>query len=113
MESLSDADLPEYLEDSGVPVLIYFWAPWCNPCKAVSPIVQTLSDSLGGNSVCVVKVNVDEAPAALETHHVSSVPTLALIFRNEEIGRWSGPDIKSVVGLSSNIISALAMALDY
>ena len=61
--------------DSDVPVVIDFWAPWCAPCRAVSPILHELAAKWAGQ-VKVVKLNIDEEPAIAQAFKVRSIPTL-------------------------------------
>lgn len=62
---------------SPIPVLIDFWAEWCNPCKMISPIIDQLADEYAGK-IKVGKVNVDEENALAEQHGIVSIPTLIL-----------------------------------
>src|SRR2546428_2467112 len=57
----SEADFPAVVEQSSLPVMVDFWAPWCGPCRIVSPIVEKIATELPGR-LKLVKVNSDNAP---------------------------------------------------
>jgi len=70
---------------SELPVIVDFWAPWCQPCRMVSPIVEQIAAMREG-AYKVVKVNIDEEPALAQQYEVQSIPMIAL-FRNGRLER--------------------------
>ena len=76
--SVTDANFDAEVMHADQPVLIDFWAPWCGPCKAMSPVVTEIADEFG-DEVKVIKVNIDDAPKAATQFGVSSIPNLTIV----------------------------------
>jgi len=84
-------------EVAGAPlVLVDFFAPWCGPCRLVSPILEELAREHAGR-LKVVKVNVDQNPGLAARHGVRGVPTLVLFRRGEPVATWVGASPKPVL----------------
>jgi thioredoxin 2 len=78
---IADADddtFAEVTDLSTIPVLVDLWAPWCGPCRMVSPALENLARQYAGR-VKLVKVNVDQAPRTAERFTARSIPTLLLL----------------------------------
>lgn len=87
--TFTDTNFQSEVLQSELPVLVDFWAPWCEPCKIVGPIVEELAKEYAGK-LKVGKLNVDENPEASGNFGVMSIPTL-MIFKK-------GQPVKTVVG---------------
>lgn len=79
----SDHAFNDDVIESDIPVLVDFWAPWCGPCKAISPILDEIAESYAGK-VKFVKLNIDDNEATPTKFGVRGIPTL-LLFKNGEI----------------------------
>ncbi len=74
---------------SALPVLVDFWAPWCGPCRMVSPHVDAIAEQTQGKAV-VGKVNVDESGALAQRFGVMSIPTLIVLKGGQMVERVVG-----------------------
>jgi|SRR6185369_9079972 len=87
--TFTDADFKAKVLESKLPVIVDFWAPWCGPCRMVSPTIDELAKDYEGKLV-VGKMNVDENQVPAAQFNVMSIPTV-MIFKN-------GQPVKSIVG---------------
>ena len=79
----------ELVSVSDKPVLVDFWAEWCQPCRAMSPVVERIALDLSGK-ILTVKVNVDKKPEVSARYDISSIPTVMLFYKGQILMRLSG-----------------------
>ncbi len=91
-----DANFDEVLNTSTVPVVLDLWAPWCGPCRMVSPALEKLAQERAGR-LKLVKVNVDTSPFTQARFQVQSIPTLVAFDQGREVARQTGAAPLSVL----------------
>ncbi len=86
--------------------LVDFSAEWCGPCKTMAPILKDVKKELG-DTVTIIKVDVDQSPQAAQTYEVQSVPTLVLFKNGRQLWRQSGvvnkPGLVEVIKKFTNL----------
>jgi thioredoxin 2 len=85
----TDDDFEAVADQATVPVLVDLWAPWCGPCRMVSPALEQLAGELAGR-LKLVKVNADVAREVSRRFEVQAIPTLVLMDRGEVVDRQTG-----------------------
>jgi thioredoxin 1 len=86
--SVNEADFEREVLHSDGPVLVDFWAPWCAPCRIVSPTLEALAREQ--TSLKIVKINVDDNPGLASQYRAMSIPTMIVMHGGREVDRWVG-----------------------
>jgi thioredoxin 1 len=102
VQELTSDNWQTEVAESSVPVLVDFWAPWCGPCRMLSPTIDKLATTYSGR-VKVAKLNVDDAGDIAAKYGITSIPRV-LVFKGGDKPR------RSIVGLVSE--GELAKAID-
>ena len=82
-EQVSDESFEKDVLSAGETVIVDFWAEWCGPCKALSPLVDELATEMQGQAK-IVKMNIDENPNTPTKYGVRGIPTL-MVFKGGEV----------------------------
>jgi thioredoxin 1 len=91
---VTDATFGDEVLKSDVPVLLDVWAPWCGPCRMVSPIIEELAqDNAGKVKVC--KLNVDDNPETAGKFGISAIPTVLLFKDGKEVQKLRTVGVQS------------------
>ena len=82
MLKVTESNYVNEIKESDVPVVLDFWAPWCGPCKAITPVLEKLEQEYG-SKVKIGKVNIDDEPALAQAFRVRSIPMIVTIVDGE------------------------------
>jgi thioredoxin 2 len=100
-----DATFSDVVDAARIPVIVDLWAPWCGPCRAVSPALEQLARELAGR-VKLVKVNVDTSPQLSQRFGAQAIPTLLVLRGGQVAARQTGA--APLAALRSWVENALA-----
>lgn len=87
--AVSTAEFDKQVLEAETPVLVDFWAVWCNPCRAIAPAVDAVAEEFAGRAK-VFKLNVDENPEIAGRYGVQSIPTLIVFKGGQKVNELVG-----------------------
>jgi len=86
---LTDGDFDQTVQNSEMPVLVDFWAPWCGPCRMLAPILEQIANEYAGKAK-ICKVNTDESRDTAVEFGITAIPTLILFKDGKVQKKWVG-----------------------
>lgn len=98
---LSDASFGETVHKATEPVLVDFWAPWCGPCRMLTPIIEQIADEFAGKAK-VCKLNTDDARDTAVEFNISAIPTVILFKDGQVQKKWVGLTSKKDISEAIN-----------
>lgn len=93
---ITDANFEAEVLKSDIPVLVDFWAPWCGPCRALSPVIEELAGTYAGK-VKIVKLNTDENPDSALKFRINSIPNLIFFKDGKPVDQLIGGQDKAKI----------------
>jgi thioredoxin 1 len=101
--AVTESSFEQEVLQSDKPVIVDFWAEWCGPCHAVSPVLDKIAEERGGE-LRLVKVNIDEEPALAQKYGIVSIPTIVLFKSGEPAAAAIGAQPKGAIERSLGLV---------
>jgi len=86
---ITDESFEKVVMQSSLPVIVDFWAPWCNPCKMIAPTLDKLATEQAGKLI-VAKVNTDDHAEWMQKFGIQGIPTLLFVSNGKVLHRQTG-----------------------
>lgn len=86
---VTDAEFEQTVLKADLPVIVDFWAPWCNPCRMIAPVLDKLAIEQAGK-LLIAKVNTDENPEWAGRYGVQGIPTMLMVYNGKIVHRQVG-----------------------
>lgn len=96
VKEISDQNFKAEVLDAQLPVLVDFWAPWCAPCRMLSPVIEALGEKLSAK-LKTVKLNIDENQQTAAQFGITAIPTLIIFKSGQEVDRLVGAPPSSIL----------------
>ncbi len=104
-DAVTETSFDQEVLKSDKPVLVDFWAEWCGPCHAVSPVLDKIADERG-DELKLVKVNIDEEQSLAQRYGVASIPTMILFRDGQPAASAIGAQPKAALERSLGLTAA-------
>ena len=107
--NVTDAAFQKSVLESPVPVIVYFWAPWCGPCRMVAPTLEKIAKEYA-DKLIVAKVNTDENQQWASKYNVEGIPTMLMIADGKVVHRQVGalpePMLREVIDQFLEVVNS-------
>lgn len=109
LKDITDGTFETEVMKSNVPVLVDFWAEWCPPCRAMTPIVESLAQQFESKAK-IVKLNVDDNPSVTQRFGIKGIPTMIVFKGGKEaeriVGATNEDSLKRIIEEQITVVKA-------